>query len=168
MSGGIMGDLKNALLGGAGAVAIDVLMGQLDNYLPASMARTPGTLGVGDAVKVGITIAFGKLLDKPTKGLSRKMAAGALTVQFRDVLASFVPTTMKLGYYTPARLVHGTQRINAGAERSAQLAAYQTVGAPNKLLGLNAYQQRGGSRLLGLNGLASVRGSAAQREGWVR
>ena len=46
----IMGEIKNALLGGAGAVAMDVLMGQLNAYIPPSLRRTPGKLGVGDLV----------------------------------------------------------------------------------------------------------------------
>jgi hypothetical protein len=83
------------------------------------------------------------------------MAAGALTVQFRDAIASFVPTTMKLGYYTPSPVINGTQRIGAGMVRSPQLGAYQ--GGNNRLLSLAAYQAPGRNKLTSLAAYAQSR-----------
>lgn len=124
----IAAQIQNALIGGAGAVAMDVLMGQINGFLPASMQRVPGKVGVGDAVKFAITIAAGNALNKPTRGLSSKLAAGALVCQSRDILASFVPASMKLGglgYMTPARIVTGAHRLGPNQSR---VAAYQRPG----------------------------------------
>ena len=54
---GIMSLFKDAAIGGAGAVGIDVLMGQINSYLPTSMHPTPGstTPGVSDAIKAGLS-----------------------------------------------------------------------------------------------------------------
>ena len=99
-SSGIMAEVQAALLGGAGALAMDVLYGQINGYIPASLQRVPGKVGIGDAVKMAITIAVGQMLNKSTRGLSRKMATGALICQSRDVLSSFVPSTMTCLLYT--------------------------------------------------------------------
>ena len=158
----IMGEIKSALLGGAGAVAIDVLMGQLNAYIPASLRRTPGKLGVGDLVKLGITVLAGQILSKPTRGLSKKMALGALTVQARDVMASLVPASMSLGYASPARIVRGQQRVgplmqNMGAyiPNRKGTAVFGGNGSPV----LAAYNSPGRNRSLNLNG------GALNREG---
>jgi len=140
---GIAAQLKGALIGGAGSVAVDVLMGQLNGYLPASMQRVPGTLGVGDAVKIGITIAAGKLLNKATRGMSSKMAAGALTVQAADILKTFVPATMTLGYSNPARIIQGSARVSPNMNR---VGFYMPAGSPSPLL--NAYMSPGSTALL--------------------
>ncbi len=144
-----MGMLRDAAVGGAGAVAIDLLMGQITPMLPVSMQRTPGTLGLGDAIKVGITVGVGMLLSKPTKGLSKKMAAGALTVQAAEVFRSFVPDTMTLGYATPATVrMRGNNRVG-----QSRLARFQS-----------------GSPLLGMRqaGSAMLNGTASAREAIVR
>lgn len=154
----IMNEIKAAAIGGAGAVAMDVLMGYANAYLPANLQRTPGAIGLGDAVKVALTIAAGQLLSKPTRGLSQKMAIGALTCQARDMLASFVPTTMTMGYASPARIVRGTNRVGPLMNR---MGAYQAPGAPTALL--NAYQAPGGRSMI-LNGGTGAR----QREQLVR
>ena len=148
---GIAGMLKSAAIGGAGAVAVDVLMGQLEGYLPASMKRTPGTLGVGDAVKIGVAILAGKGLNKMTRGMSMKMAVGSLTVQARDIIASFVPASMPLGYSASAPIVQGSHRIGPNQMRvgafqhnsgTPLLSAFNTTGARSPLLG-NAATREG-------------------------
>jgi hypothetical protein len=129
--GGIVAQLKSAAIGGAGSVAVDLLMGQVNGYLPASMQKTSGSLGVYDAVKIGVTIAAGKLLSKPTRGLSQKMAAGALTVQAADIIKTFVPSTMTLGYNNPARVIQGTARVSPNMNR---MGFYGPAGGPTPLL----------------------------------
>lgn len=155
-AGGIMAQVQNALLGGVGAVGVDVLMGQINPFLPASMRRTPGTVGVGDAVKMGITILAGQLLKKPTRGMSAKMAAGALTCQARDILAGFVPATMTLGYASPGRVVRGVNRVGPIMSRMqpGTVGAYNRPGGTSPLL--SAYNRPGVSPLLS---------SARSREG---
>lgn len=156
----IMQEVKAALVGGSGAVAVDVLMGQLNGFLPDTLKRVPGTLGVGDAVKMAITIAVGQLLKKPTKGLSQKMAIGALTCQTRDILATFVPADMTMGFASPARIVRGTQRVGPLMARNNAMAAYLPAGSPSPLL--NAYMRPGAPSPL-LNG-----SNARRREGFGR
>lgn len=156
----IMNEIKAALIGGSGAVAMDVLMGQINPFLPANLQRTPGALGVGDAVKLALTIAAGQLLAKPTRGLSQKMAIGALTCQTRDMLASFVPATMVMGYANPARVIQGQARVGPimtrmNGRNRMSVNAYLPTGGQTPLL--NAYQRAGGQSAL-LNG-------AREREG---
>lgn len=156
LSGGLMKMIQEAFVGGAGSVVVDVAFGQIQGYLPVSMRRVPGQVGVGDIVKAGVTVALGTLLSKPTKGLSKRMAAGALTVQAADVLKSFVPATMTLGYATPARVVQGSNRV--GPMRGGMGAYTQ----PGRTQLLSAYAQPGASALL--NGSRFER-NAQLREG---
>jgi len=149
--------VKDGLIGGAGALGVDVAMGYITPYLPASLQRTPGTVGVGDAVKAVITIALGKLLDKPTKGMSMTAARGALVVQSHALLATMLPSTMTLGYTVPANVVPMSNRIG-----------------PNRR-SLNAYTQPGMTPLLNRytsagspSPLLSGRDSVMQREALVR
>lgn len=169
----IMKEVQAALIGGVGAVAMDVLMGQINGFLPANLQRVPGTIGVGDAVKLALTIAAGQVLSKPTKGMSQKLAAGALICQSRDILASFVPPTMTMGFSSPARIVNGSQRVGPLMSRmSAYIAPTdQTMLSPNnaRIFGndssplLNAYSRPGASAMLSRS-RSGVRG-ASQREG---
>lgn len=150
--GSIMTMLKSAAVGGAGAIAVDLAMGQINKFLPASMMKTPGKPGVYEIVKVAATIALGKMLSKPTRGLSQKMAAGSLVVQAHELLKQFVPTgSMPLGYYSPASIANVSQRIGPN-----RLSRYTAPGATPLLNGVGRYTQPGASPLL--NG-------AAQREG---
>lgn len=149
--------IKDGLIGGAGALGVDVAMGYITPYLPASLQRTPGSVGVGDAVKAVITIALGKLLDKPTKGMSMTAARGALVVQSHALLATMLPNTMTLGYSVPANVVPMSNRI--GPNRRS-LNAYT---APGMTPLLNRYTSAGGP-----SPLLSGRDSVMQREALVR
>ena len=149
--------IKDGLIGGAGALGVDVAMGYITPYLPASLQRTPGSVGVGDAVKAVITIALGKLLDKPTKGMSMTAARGALVVQSHALLATMLPSTMTLGYSVPANVVPMSNRI--GPNRRS-LNAYT---APGMTPLLNRYTSAGGP-----SPLLSGRDSVMQREALVR
>lgn len=155
---GMVGALKAALLGGAGSVAVDLAYGQVSRFLPAMLQRTPGSVGLGDAVKAVFTVAVGEVLNKPTRGLSRKMAAGALTVQAATILRNFVPASLALGYYSPAAVTQGTARV--GPIRPG-MNAY-VPGAPPLL---NAYSE--GLPPM-LNGMPGSMPSAMAREGVTR
>lgn len=147
-TGMIMAAIREAFVGGAGAVAVDLAMGQINRYLPASLKTVPGTVGAGDAVKALITVTLGHLLARPTRGLSRKMALGALTVQSANIMKSFVPATMAMGYASPARIVRGVNTVGPN------MGAY-TQGSPL----LNAYTRSNVTPLLSAN-----RSSAMSRE----
>lgn len=143
MGGGYMTAIREALMGGAGAVAMDVVFGQVNKFLPATLQKTAGTVGAGDAVKAVLTVFIGQALNKATKGFSRKAAQASLTVQAHDIIKSFVPANIALGgvgYATPAFPVQGTNRV--GPIRQG-INAY-TSGTPL----LNAYQRPGGSTAL--------------------
>jgi hypothetical protein len=149
----IMSAVKDAAIGAGGAVGVDLLMGKIGPMLPASLQRTPGTVGAGDAVKLLVTILAGKLLAKPTRGLSVKMAQGALTVQAHGILSQFMPAGLTLGgmgYYSPGVVVSGTNRIGP-TRRASNVAAYAAPGVTPMLNGggrVGAYAQPGTSPLL--------------------
>ena len=137
----MMSAIKEALYGGVGAVAMDVVYGQIDNMLPASLKRTPGTIGTGDAVKAVITVALGQVLNRATKGMSKKAALASLTVQAHDIVKSYLPASMNLGFASPARVVRGTNRVgpisktvSAYTTGTPLLNAYEKPGAPSPLL----------------------------------
>lgn len=151
----ILGQVKDALIGAGGAVAIDVAYGKINPLLPASLQRVPGAIGAGDAVKALLTIAAGKLLSRATRGLSAKAALGALTVQAHGIVSSMLPASL-LGYYSPARVVPGTQRV--GPMQMNGLRMYTPAGGMTPTL--NRYTRGGATQLLS--------GGAREREGAVR
>lgn len=157
---GIMGEVKETAVMGAGAVAMDALYGYIARYLPANMQAGPGQLTMGSVVKIGLTAGLGQLLNRPTNGLAGKAARGSLVVQFRDMAAGLLPSlglpglSGRLGYATPAsRVVNYSPRV--GPNRTA-LGAYSS--APPPLL--NAYTAPGVTPMLS--------GSARSREGAIR
>jgi hypothetical protein len=144
MGGGYMTAIREALMGGAGAVAMDLVFGQVNKFLPATLQKTPGTVGTGDAIKAVLTVFIGHTLNKATRGFSKRAAQASLTVQAHDIIKSFVPATMTMGYYSPAMMAQGTNRV--GPIRKG-VNAYTSGGTPL----LNAYQASGGATAL-LNG----------------
>lgn len=155
--GGLLAPMKEAAIQGAGAVAFDIGFGYVNSYLPASLQRTPGRVGLGDAVKAVITVVAGQALAKVTKGYSRKAAVGALTIQARDIVASMLPAQTAavagLGYAVPGRVINASARVNPNR---TTMGAY----VPGRPPLLNAYTQPGVSPML--NGR---RGGALEREG---
>ena len=151
MMGGYMGQIREAVMGGAGALGMDLVYGQINSFLPAALKRVPGSIGAGDAVKAVITVALGGLLSKPTRGLSDKAAKASLTIQAYDIMKSFVPSGMTIGYASPALIAQGTNRV--GPIRRG-MNAY-TNGTPL----LNAYMSPGKTALL--SGARSREGATA-------
>lgn len=145
----------DAAIGGAGAIAMDLVMGQVNGFLPASFQTNPATVGMGDGVKAILTAFIGKSLNRSTKGLSEKMARGALAVQAYEILSSFVPSTLPMGYASPARIIQGSARV--GPTRGGMLQAYLRPGSRSPML--SAYLPNGTRSPL-LNGK-----SVQQREG---
>lgn len=140
MMGGYMGQIREAVMGGAGALGMDLVYGQINSFLPAALKRTPGVIGAGDAVKAVVTVALGGLLNKATRGFSAKAAKASLTIQAYDIMKSFVPGTMTIGYASPALIAQGTNRV--GPIRRG-MNAY-TNGTPL----LNAYMKPGSTAML--------------------
>ena len=150
---GIIAAVRDAAIGAGGAVAVDMLYARINPMLPATLQKTPGALGAGDGVKALLTIVLGKLLSRATRGMSVKAAQGALTVQAHGILTGLLPAGM-LGYYSPARIVQGTQRVGPNRSSQSVLNAYVARGSGTPLL--SAYV-RGRSPLLS--------GNAREREG---
>lgn len=145
--------IKDAVIMGAGGVAMDVGYSYVNRMLPASMQRTPGVLGVGDAIKVVLTVLAGRLLARPTRGLSNKAALGALTVQAYNAAATFLPATMPvngMGYVTAGRVVQGSGRTNANVRAGQMGRVGMYVGGSTPLLSGSTVGQYvgGGSPLL--------------------
>lgn len=111
MASGYINAIRDALMGGVGAVAFDIVHGQIKRFLPAALQVTPGKIGAGDAVRAIITVFAGEALNKVTRGFSRKAAMASLTVQAHDLLKGFVPAALPLGYASPALISQGTNRV---------------------------------------------------------
>lgn len=154
MFSGLVPMVRDAAVGATGAVAVDLAMGQINRYLPAALQVVPGTVSAGDAVKAVITVALGQLLRRPTRGLSQKMAQGALTVQAHRIITSMLPAniTSQLAYASPAYVIPGRQTVQPNALN--RMAAYTPPGSPSPLL--NAYTRPGSASPL-LNGIRSDR-----------
>lgn len=125
--------IKDAAVMGAGAVAVDVGFSYINRYLPASMQVNPGAIGAGDAVKAVLTVALGKLLSKPTRGLSQKAAMGSLVVQMRDITMKVLPASMLpvagLGFVTAGRVVPQIgSRVNANMTPGRNVGTGGAVG----------------------------------------
>jgi hypothetical protein len=154
-----MAPLKDAAVMGAGAVAMDMAFGYVNRYLPASVQVVPGTVGAGDAVKAVLTVALGKLLSKPTRGLSSKAAMGSLVVQMRDVTMKLLPASMMpvngLGYVNAGRVVpqinarvNANRRAVVGDGGAAGTMGLYTGGTPLLSRAGNVGQYTGGTPLL--------------------
>lgn len=145
--------LKDAAVMGAGAVAMDVGFSYVNRYLPASMQKVPGTVGVADALKAVLTVALGRLLAKPTRGLSNKAAMGSLVVQFRDITMQLLPPGSLpglngLGFVTPAYTVPQIRRASSYTRPGNTTGISMiTQGQRSPILGMITQGQR--SPLLG-------------------
>ena len=140
MMSGYMSQIREAVIGSAGALGMDLVYGQINNFLPASLKNVPGTIGAGDAVKAVVTVALGGLLNKATRGFSAKAARASLTIQSYNIMKTFLPSNLTLGYASPALIAQGTNRV--GPIRRG-MNAY-TNGTPL----LNAYMAPGKTALL--------------------
>lgn len=141
----------DALVGGAGAIAFDVVMGQVNKFLPASLQTTPTSVGVGDAIKAALTAATGHYLGRKFP-IVRKAAQGALTVQARDILSLVVPTGAlplggHLGWSNPAKTIPGNARVGP-MRTNPGMGAYMAPGGGRNTPLLSAYQGPGQSPLL--------------------
>ncbi len=141
----VVSAMQDALVQGGGAVAMDMLHGQINRFLPSMLQRTPGSVGLGDVVKASITVLIGTALKGPTRGLSMRAATGSLTVQAYDIVKNLLPSTMQLGYMTPGRLTQG--QANVGPNRG-MVGRYTQPGATPLL---NRYTTPGATALLNGN-----------------
>jgi len=146
--------VQDAAIGAAGAIGVDMLMAQINPMLPPAFQKVPGAVGLADATKAIVTVVAGQLLHKATRGLSTKAALGSLTVQAHGIISTLLPAGT-LGFYSPASIVQGSQRVGPLQARN-RIGAYMRPGSTPML---NAYIAPGASPLL------SGRMSAREREG---
>lgn len=151
----VVGAMQDALIQGGGAIAIDLLHGQIKRFLPAMLQRTPGKLGLGDVVYASLTVLVGHVLNKPTRGLSMKAATGSLTVQAYQIVQDLLPSTMQVGYYAPGQIVQGNARVGPTRAVTGSIGRYTGAGAPTPLL--NRYTTPGATALLNGAGRARMR-----------
>jgi hypothetical protein len=93
--GGVLGVAKGAATGAAGAIAVDVIMGQAQRFIPASLLAP----NVYPLVKAGAAIAFGVAGRRFLGATAVKMAEGSLICTARDWMRSLVPASIALGRY---------------------------------------------------------------------
>ncbi len=154
---GVVGMVKSAAIGGAGALGMDFLWSKITGYLPTSLQSDAGkAVDINDALKIFATVIAGRALSRPTKGLSMKMAEGSLTVQMFTLISNlatmYAPSLVNgVGYANPARTVPGNGRISpitrgrvgmfAPGFQSPALSAF-APGATSPLLAGVAYGSR--------------------------
>lgn len=160
MTSGMMKMIQDAFVGGAGSIAVDLAQGQINKFLPATLQTRPGTVGLGDGVKAVMTVVLGRALNRTTRGLSMKMASGALTVQSAGIMKTLLGPMLgaQLGYYTPGYVTGGSNRV--GPIRNG-VGAYTRPGATPLL---SAYTKAGVTPLLSA---ARNNTNARAREGYV-
>lgn len=148
--GMIVRQIQDAAIQGAGAVAMDLLYGQVNRFLPDTLKRVPGRIGLGDATKAVLTVALGHFLSPLTRGMSRRAATGALTVQMHGLIAGLLPTGMTLGYAGAGMVTSGNSRVgpNRGLMQPGSMGRYV---APGQTPLLNAYTTPGATALLNGN-----------------
>jgi len=161
MTSGMMKMIQDAFIGGAGSIAVDLAQGQLNKYLPATLQTRPGTVGLGDGVKAVMTVVLGRALSGYTRGLSTKMAAGALTVQSAGIMKTLLGPMLgaQLGYYTPGMVTNMTNRVGP-IRNNMGVGAYLPAGQTPLL---SAYTRPGVTPLL--NGRGAM--NARAREGYM-
>jgi len=136
MLGGYMGAIREALMDGFGAVAIDYAYHMIAKAIPGTagnmLTPNPTSVGAADAIKAVLTVVLGNALNGVTRGFSRKAAKASLTVQSYQIMKKVLPSTISsnlsgLGYMTPA-VVSSGYGTRIGPIRG-QMGAYTTPGA---------------------------------------
>jgi len=136
MLGGYMGAIREALMDGFGAVAIDYAYHMIAKAIPGTagnmLTPNPTSVGAADAIKAVLTVVLGNALNGVTLGFSRKAAKASLTVQSYQIMKKVLPSTISsnlsgLGYMTPA-VVSSGYGTRIGPIRG-QMGAYTAPGA---------------------------------------
>jgi len=127
--------VKDAAIGGAGALGVDIIAGQIKPMLPVSM-QTGNSYA---AAKALITVGVGVFGRRVLGNVAMQAARGALTVQAYNLFRPYVPATMQLGSLSPSYVMPGA--------RSGKPAV--AINAPG---GMHALRRVGGMGALSPNG----------------
>lgn len=138
--GGLEHQLMPALIGGAGAIGVDIGLAYAAPYLPAFLQSGWGRIAAQIAAAVGLGYGAGKVLDRET---GKAVMVGALTITaysaLRQVLAptiganvkglsgladfgDFTPTNWSGGYAVGANLGYVPRRVGAYMQQGAYMA----------------------------------------------
>jgi hypothetical protein len=165
LGGNYMTAIREALMDGFGAVAIDYAYNMLAKAIPGTAGSflTPtATIGAADAVKAVLTVVLGNALNGVTRGFSRKAAKASLTVQSYQIMKKVLPAQISsnlggLGYMSPAVVTsgYGTRigpiRGQMGAYTrpgaTPLLSAYTASGSASPLLSGSSARMREGTSL---------------------
>jgi hypothetical protein len=149
LGGNYMMAIREALMDGFGAVAIDYAYHMIAKAIPGTagsmLTPNPTSVGAADAVKAVLTVILGNALNGVTRGFSRKAAKASLTVQSYQIMKKVLPAQISgnlsgLGYMSPAVLTSGGN-TRIGPIRG-QMGAYTSGGATPLL---SAYTSSGSS-----------------------
>lgn len=113
---GVVPMVKNAGMGAAGALGVDIAYGAASRFLPAAVLSPIGADGKMNyayyAAKGAAAVALGVLAGKvisPTA--AHKMAEGSLTVTLYDAVKSMIPAgSVPMGYASSAQIARGNVR----------------------------------------------------------
>jgi hypothetical protein len=166
MLGGYMGAIREALMDGFGAVAIDYAYNMIAKAIPGTagsmLKPNPTSVGAADAVKAVLTVVLGNALNGVTRGFSRKAAKASLTVQSYQIMKKVLPSQITgnlsgVGYYSPAMIADGGNtrigpiRGQMGAYlpsgATPLLSAYTSSGSASPLLSGSGARMREGTSL---------------------
>jgi len=165
MLGGYMGAIREALMDGFGAVAIDYAYHMIAKAIPGSTGQmltpNPTSVGAADAIKAVLTVVLGNALNGVTRGFSRKAAKASLTVQSYQIMKKVLPAQISsnlsgLGYMSPAVVtsgygtrigpIRGQMGMYTAPGATPLLSAYTASGSASPLLsGSNARMREGTS-----------------------
>ena len=144
------GQVMNAATGAVGALAVDAVMGQVNNFLPATLK----TQYVYPIVKMGAALGLGLVASRVLPRHGATMAMGSMTVTMRDFLKSMLPAGVAMGYvnpgYIPRTGTMASQLNQSGVGMRGRMGEYvgmksgmnEYVGANAEMNGLGMYAYR--------------------------
>jgi hypothetical protein len=164
MLGGYMGAIREALMDGFGAVAIDYAYSMIAKAIPGTagnmLTPNPTSVGAADAVKAVLTVVLGNALNGVTRGFSRKAAKASLTVQSYQIMKKVLPAQISgnlsgLGYMSPAVIasggntrigpIRGQMGMYTAPGATPLLSAYTASGSASPLLSGSSARMREGT-----------------------
>lgn len=115
---GVMGYVKDGAMMGVGAVAVDIIFGQVNRFLPANMATPVDTTGATNwlyfVAKAGVAIGIGIFGRKSSfRKYTDAAAGGAMAIMAYQIARSMLPAGTTLGAYMNPALVMSPVRNRA-------------------------------------------------------
>jgi hypothetical protein len=166
LGGNYMMAIREALMDGFGAVAIDYAYHMIAKAIPGTagsmLTPNPTSVGAADAVKAVLTVVLGNALNGVTRGFSRKAAKASLTVQSYQIMKKVLPAQISgnlsgLGYMSPAIVssgggtrigpIRGQMGAYTSGGQTPLLSAYTSSGSASPLLSGSGARMREGTSL---------------------